>query len=357
MTRPDAGPAPAGIGPPPAHPLPFALPDRVAVNEVGPRDGFQLEKRVIPTADKIAVIDALAATGVAGIQVTSFVRPDAVPQLTDADAVIAGIRRDPAVIYTVLVPNMRGAQRALAHPADGWELMLSTTDSHSIANSNRPTADVLDRLGDVVALAREHHVAVGAGLATALGCPFEGRVPYGRVAWVVGRLHDMGLRHITVSDTVGVADPALVFDVCTRLGQDFPDVTVALHLHDTRGLALADVLAGMAAGVREFDSSVGGLGGCPFAPGATGNVATEDLVHMLALLGVDTGVDLGAILDIARTRVAPLIDHPLESALARSGPSWDVHAAPPHQVLPHPAAREGRDLPAAQGARHAPGLA
>ncbi len=314
--------------------LPFPLPPRVVINEVGPRDGFQLEEKTIATPDKVAIIDALGRTGVGRIQVTSFVRPDAVPQLTDADPVMESITRAPGVTYSVLVPNLRGAQRALRHGADGWDLMLSTTDSHSLANGNRTTADTLASLREVADLAGEHGIELSGGMGTALGCPFEGRVSYDRVAWVVGSLRDIGVRRAVICDTVGVADPGLVYEVCSRLARDFPDVTVTLHLHDTRGLALANVLAGLAAGVTEFDSSVGGLGGCPFAPGASGNVATEDLVHMLALLGVETGVDLDAVVTVARDLVAPVVDHPLESSLPRSGPSWQVYTAPGAQQLP-----------------------
>jgi hydroxymethylglutaryl-CoA lyase len=314
--------------------LPFALPPRVEINEVGPRDGFQLEKKTIATPDKVAIIDALARTGIRRMQITSFVRPDAVPQLTDADEVMESITRAPGVGYTVLVPNLRGAQRALRHGADCWDLMLSTTDAHSLANANRTTADTLTSLREVVDLAGEHSIDLAAGLGTALGCPFEGRVGYDRIAWVVGSLREMGVRRAVICDTVGVADPGWVYEVCSRLTREFPDMILALHLHDTRGLALANVLAGLAAGITNFDSSVGGLGGCPFAPGASGNVATEDLVHMLDLLGVETGVDLDAMIGIARELVAPVVDHPLESSLPRSGPSWQVYEAPGAQQLP-----------------------
>ncbi len=313
--------------------LPFELPARVEVNEVGPRDGFQLERTLIPTPKKVEIIDALSRTGVPGIQATSFVRPDAVPQLKDGDEVMRSIERRDAVTYAVLVPNLKGAQRALDHGADAWETMLSVSDSHSRANANRSTADALEGMRAVVRLADEHGVQVVGGMATALGCPFEGRMPYDRVAWVVGSYHDMGVRHVTIADTVGVADPAHVFTLCSRLRTDFPDVGFALHLHDTRGLGLANVLAGMAAGVVHFDSSVGGLGGCPFAPGATGNIATEDLVHMLALLGVETGVDLDALLTVSRELVAPAVDHALESSLSRAEPSWVLHSSPTGQVL------------------------
>lgn len=311
--------------------LPFALPARVRVHEVGPRDGFQLEKLTIPTPDKVGIVDALSRTGVTSVQATSFVRPDAVPQLADAEQVLERIHREPEVQYGVLVPNLRGAQRALACQADRWDLMLSVTDSHSIANANRPTGESLSALAEVTALAAEHDVQLLGGLGTALGCPFEGRVPYDRVAWVVSEYRNLGVRRVAVCDTVGVADPAVVYDVCSRLSRDFPDLGLVLHLHNTRGMGLANVMAGLAAGVTDFDASVGGLGGCPFAPGASGNVATEDLVHMLDLLGIETGVDAEALTRIARDQVAPLIDHPLESSLARSGPAWEVHAPPQRQ--------------------------
>jgi hydroxymethylglutaryl-CoA lyase len=314
--------------------LPFPLPRRVTINEVGPRDGFQLERRTIPTDRKVAIIDALSRTGVDRVQVTSFVRPDAVPQLTDADEVMAAITRTPGVTYTVLVPNLRGAQRALRRGADGWDLMLSVSDAHNLANANRTTAETLESLRPVIELGGEHELELTAGLGTALGCPFEGRLGYDRVAWVVGSLRELGVRRVAVCDTVGVADPGHVHEVCSRLKSEFPDVTITLHLHDTRGLALANVLAGLAAGVTEYDSSVGGLGGCPFAPGASGNVGTEDLAHMLALLGVQTRVDLDAVIAVARDLVAPVIDHPLESSLPRSGPSWQVYAGPGGQKLP-----------------------
>jgi hydroxymethylglutaryl-CoA lyase len=229
------------------------------------------------------------------------------------------------------VPNLKGAQRAVEHRAHVWETMLSVTDAHSRANANRNTGEALAGMRDVVALAQDEGVEVVGGMATALGCPFEGRTPYDRVAWVAGEYHDMGVRKVTVADTVGVADPAHVFAISSRLRADFPDIEFALHLHDTRGLGLSNVLAGMAAGIVDFDSSVGGLGGCPFAPGATGNIATEDLVHMLTLLGVQTGVDLPAMLAVSRELVAPVIDHPLESSLSRAEPSWSLHAAPAGQ--------------------------
>lgn len=313
--------------------LPWDLPGRIRINEVGPRDGFQLERAFIPTDRKVAIVDALSATGVPSVQVTSFVRPDAVPQLADAAEVMGAITRVPEVEYAVLVPNLTGLRRALPFRPDAVETMLSVTDSHSLSNANRTTAAALESVREVVDGAGEEGIEVVGGMATALGCPFEGRTPYDRVAWVVGEYHDMGVRRVTVADTVGVADPAHVHGMCTRLRTDFPDVTFALHLHDTRGLGLANVLAGMSAGIVDFDASVGGLGGCPFAPGATGNITTEDLLHMCALSGIETGTELDPYLHIARDLVAPVIDHPLESKHSRAEPSWVTFPAPDRQQL------------------------
>lgn len=308
------------------------LPTQVHVREVGPRDGFQAEAGFIPTDAKVAIIDRLAETGVPTIQATSVVHPRAVPQLADAEEVMARITRRPGIRYSVLVPNLRGAERAVAMQVDEWDLMLSVTDAHSRSNANRDTEEALDAMAAVAELGHRHGVRVSGGMATALGCPFEGRTPYERLHHVVGRYHEMGIRHMSVADTVGVADPRLVYDVMSRLLADFPDVEFGLHLHNTRGMALANVLAGMQAGVTVFDSAVAGLGGCPYAPGATGNLATDDLVHMLELMEVETGVDMAAVLSLARGTVADAVDHALESAVARAGVSWDLHTAPERQV-------------------------
>src|ERR1700754_2252272 len=297
--------------------LPFELPAKVRIQEVGPRDGFQLEPTVIRTADKIAIIDALGATGVPAMQLTSFVRPDAVPQLSDAAQVMAGYTKVPAVEYSVLIPNLKGAQRALEFDADVWELMLSTTDAHSIANANRTTEAAFEMIRPEIELGQANGIHLVGGLATALGCPFEGRTSFERVAWVVGLYADAGVRHVTLADTAGLAYPAHVHEMSTRLRAAFPEVTITLHLHNTRGLGMANVLAGLAAGITHYDSSIGGLGGCPYAPGATGNIATEELVHLLSLLGVDTGVDLDALIRIARGPVRTAVRHPLESSFGK----------------------------------------
>ncbi len=308
--------------------FPFELPVTVTIQEVGPRDGFQLEQRRIPTEAKVAIIDALSASGLPAIQLTSFVRPEAVPQLADADDVLRRIERNPAVDYSVLVPNLRGAERAATFAVDTWELMLSTTDAHSIANANRPTREAFDRILPAIELGQAEGARLVGVMATALGCPFEGRPAYDRIAWVVGLYAEAGVTCISIADTAGLADPAHVHHVFAQLRRDFPGITFSVHLHNTRGLGMANVLASIAAGVTIFDASIGGLGGCPYAPGASGNIATEELVHMLELLGITTGVDLDALIRIARHEVAPVVDHSLESSFGRADPSW--------QLYPHP---------------------
>lgn len=305
--------------------------DLIKVKEVGPRDGLQMEKSFIPTEEKIKLINALSKTGVSGIQVTSVVHPKAVPQLADAEIVMKNIEREPNVKYSVLVPNVRGAERAVVMQADEWELMHSVTESHCRANSNKSVDESLKEHEKVVKIAHQNNVTVHGGMATALGCPFEGRVPFERVLYTAEAYYSMGIRHIGVADTIGCADPRLVNTTMKQLVDKFPDVEFSLHLHNTRGMALANILAGIDAGILNYDASIGGLGGCPYAPGATGNVATEELVHMLDLMNLQSGVDINQLLSISKD-VERLVGHELESAIHRAGPSYQLHAAPNAQV-------------------------
>lgn len=314
--------------------LPFDLPAKVRINEVGPRDGFQLESKAIPTPEKIKIIDALSDSGLPAIQLTAFVRPAAVPQLSDALEVVAGHRRVDGVDYSVLVPNLKGAEQALDLEVNTWELMLSVSDAHSIANANSSTLESFERLRPAIDLGLKQGINLVGGMGTALGCPFEGRVSYERVAWVVELYRSSGVRTVNLADTAGLADPAHVFSICSRLRSDFPDVHFSLHLHNTRGMGLANVMAGLAAGISSFDSSIGGLGGCPYAPGATGNIATEELVHLLELIGIDTGVNLESLINIARGPVRSAVGHQLESSFERADPAWVLHTPPVRQLLP-----------------------
>jgi hydroxymethylglutaryl-CoA lyase len=300
------------------------LPDAVTIVDVTTRDGFQMESGpFIPTEQKIEIVNLLSRSGIPEIQVTSFVHPKAVPQLADADEVMRRIDRLPGVKYRVLVPNLIGAERALAAGTDELNLMVSVTDSHSLANANRTTAEALELLAPVLDLAARAGVPATAGGATGLGCPFEGFPSIERLCQVYGFFYERGVRKMSVADTAGMANPLLVYDRLSRLREHFPDVTFALHLHDTRRMATANVLAGLAAGVTEFDGSTGGLGGCPYSPGATGNIATEDLVHMFHALGVHTGVDLDALLAVSR-RLREVVGHDLDSTILRAGKSSDL---------------------------------
>lgn len=299
------------------------LPRRVDVYEVGPRDGFQMEAEWIPTPQKVRVINALSQTGLRLIQVTAFVHPSAVPQHKHAEDVYRGITRVPGIIYEALVLNRKGAERALAAGADKLEMVVSATDSHSLANANRTTAEALDGLRSVARLAADAGIPCSGGIATALGCPYEGFPSLERLAMVCDAYRDMGVSELSIADTSGMANPSLVYDRLTQLRGRYPEAAFRLHLHDTRRMATANIIAALEAGVTRFDGAVGGLGGCPYAPGATGNIATEDMVHMFHEMGLETGVDLDRLIDVARV-VGEIVRHPLESSMVRAGKSQSI---------------------------------
>lgn len=306
------------------------LPDRVHIMEVGPRDGFQIEPEFIPTNTKVEIIDALSRTGVPEIQATSFVHPRATPQMADAEEVMKLIARVPGVVYQVLVPNLKGLQRAIPAKPDRVECFVSVSESHNRANSNRSIEDSMRELDQIVATARAAGLDVQGGLPTAFGCPFEGDVPVEQLDRVVKRFMAAGVRAFTLGDTTGMANPRQVYDVCAHLLDTHPGTRWTLHPHNTRDMALAGVLAAMQAGVTRFDASIGGMGGCPYAPGATGNVATEDLVNMLHEMGIETGINLDALIAVAK-RLQEIIPHPLESHMIRAGKRTDLHEAPAAQ--------------------------
>jgi len=301
------------------------LPARVLVTEVVARDGFQDEPRQIGTGAKVRVLHGLASAGVRALEATSFVSPHAVPQMADAEQVLAGLGTLPGVEVSALVPNVRGAERALATDVDALHLVVSASDGHSLSNVRRTTDEALDGLEQVVRLVRAQRDAraLSAGIATAFVCPFEGPVPLDRLSRVVGRLVDAGVGTVTLADTIGRAHPRQVSTTLAALRTRHPEVSFGLHLHDTAGMALANTLAALSVGVDRFDASLGGLGGCPFAPGAAGNVATEDLAHMLESMGVDTGLDVPALVEAARA-LPDLVGHPLTSRLARAGVDYRV---------------------------------
>ena len=304
-----------------------SLPAAVTVVDTTTRDGFQMELGYfIPTQQKIEIVNAIARAGIPEIQVTGFVHPKAIPQLQDAEDVMRGIERLPEVKYRALVPNLRGAERAIDAGADEINLLVSVTDSHSLSNANCTTEQALERLEPAAGLAYQRGVSMTGDTATSLGCPFEGLPSLERLTWVIERFYSWGIRKVSLADTVGMADPALVYDRLSRLGERFPDVEFSLHLHDTRRMAMPNIIAALQAGVTEFDGTIGGLGGCPYAPGATGNISTEDMVHMFHQMGIETGVDLDALLDIAR-RLKEIVNHDLDSYILRAGKSTDLITA------------------------------
>ena len=291
---------------------------RVAVTEVGTRDGFQSEAAFIPTADKAGVIDALIGAGVTHVEATSFVSPRAVPQLADAHEVLARVARRADAHLSALVPNPRGAERALGAGVDEMVSFVSASETHNRANLNAPIADSLANVAQVAAIARGH-VPLRGAIACAFGCPFEGEVPVDAALRVVDAYAALGIDRLTLGDTTGMATPPTVARLVQAIAGRFPQMRVALHFHNTRGIGLANVMVGLDLGVREFESSIGGLGGCPFAPGATGNVCTEDLVYLLEESGFDTGVDLDALIAVAQ-RVEAIVGRTLPGQVMKAGP-------------------------------------
>ncbi|QLJ11901.1 hydroxymethylglutaryl-CoA lyase [Pseudomonas putida] len=302
---------------------------RLFMQEVATRDGFQNEKNFIQTEDKISLINELSQCGYAKIEVTSFTSPKAIPALRDAEAVMAGIARQPGVEYTVLVPNVRGAGRALGCGIDEANLVMSVSEPHNHSNLRMTREQSFTQLKDVVAVIGSGPVAVNVSLSTVFGCPMQGDVPSADVLRFVERFAALGVRGVTLCDTTGMAYPSQVEALSRQVLEHFPNLQVTLHFHNTRGMALANTLAALAAGVNRFDASLGGLGGCPYAPGASGNVCTEDLVHMLELMGYDTGMDLHRVL-AASARLPGLIGHDTPSQILRAGRRLDLHPIPEH---------------------------
>ena len=301
---------------------------RIHLQEVGPRDGLQPEERFVDTGDKVALVDALSRCGVAKIEVTSFVSAAAIPQRRDADAVMRRIRREPGVVYTALVPNRRGAERAIESGADELNLVMSASDSHNLANLRMTQAQSFDALAQTAALARAAGVAVNVSLSCSFGCPMDGEVPPETVlGWARRCVEDLGAAGVTLCDTTGMAYPTQVARLTRAFRDRHPGTELTLHFHNTRGMGLANVLAGIAAGADRFDASLGGLGGCPYAPGASGNVCTEEIAHALQCMGSDTGIDLAALLQ-ASSRLPALVGHDVPSQLLKAGRRLDLHPRP-----------------------------
>jgi hydroxymethylglutaryl-CoA lyase len=297
------------------------LPTAVRIREVGPRDGFQNEPEVIPTEEKVRLIGSLAATGLSRLEVTSFVRPDVIPQLADAEEVLEAIDRPSGVAYSVLIPNQRGLARALAHRGrfDEINVFLSASETHNQRNVNRSISDSLEGLRGTVGTAREEGLRCEGVISVVFGCPYEGEVPPSRVFEIAERLADAGCQEISFGDTTGMANPRQVREFFAAARDRLTEVELTAHFHNTRGQGLANVLAALEQGVDSFESAFGELGGSPLTPGATGNISTEDLVSMLEEMGIQTGVDLERLIGASRA-VQELLGRPLGAHVLRAGP-------------------------------------
>ncbi len=302
---------------------------RLFFNDVVARDGFQIEPNFIPTDDKVALIDALSQCGFAKIEVTSFTSPKAIPMLRDAEEVMRRIQRVQGVEYTVLVPNLRGAERAFESRADEFNLVMSTSETHNRANLRMDREKSIAALAEVIRFV-DGRTPINVSLSTAFGCPMEGDVPQSVVEQYVQRFADLGVRGISICDTTGMAHPAQVSKMAEDLLRKFDSVQLTFHFHNTRGMGLANILAAVQSGITRFDGSLGGLGGCPYAPGASGNISSEDAIHMLDAMGYETGIDLDALLAIAK-RLPQIVGHGVPGQVLKAGRIHDLHPIPPSQ--------------------------
>ncbi len=301
---------------------------KLAINEVATRDGFQMEGRFIETDDKVALVDELSALGYAKIEVTSFTSAQAIPALRDAEAVMKRIRRAPAVVYTALVPNVRGGERALECRTDEFNLVMSASETHNVANLRMTRDQSFRQLREVISLAASAGVPSNVSLSCVFGCPMEGEVPVDVVMGWIDRFAEAGAAGVTLCDTTGMAHPIQVQELCAAALRRHPALGFTGHFHDTRAMGLVNTVAAVEAGIRQFDMSLGGIGGCPYAPGASGNVATEDVVHLLACMGYRTGIDLDGLIRAAG-HLQRLVGHALPAQVSRAGPRLTRHAPPP----------------------------
>ena len=305
---------------------------RIYINDVGVRDGFQIEKNIIPTETKIALIDTLSETGIAKIETTSFVHPKLVPNMADAVDVLANIRRVRGVTYSVLVPNLKGMERAVeTHLTRGRideiNVFMSASETHNRANVNRSCDESFADFALMITMAKDAGIRMNGTVSTSFGCPFEGAVPEARVLAFAERYLALGFDGVTLADTTGMANPAQVERLAAAAVQRCGKAELTLHFHNTRGMGLANVVAGIRAGITHYDGSLAGLGGCPFAPGATGNICTEDMVNMLEDMGYDTGVDLDRLL-AAAVKVPAIVGHEVTGQVMRAGKTMHLHPVP-----------------------------
>lgn len=301
--------------------------DRLIVQEVSPRDGLQIEPLWVPTAEKIRLVNDLSQAGFSRIEAGSFVSPKAIPALRDGEEVFQGITRQAGVIYVALIPNLKGAQRAVGAAADELNLVMSASETHNRANMRMSCDQSLRAFADIASFGAEHSVLLNGSVATAFGCPFEGKISEDRVCEIVDQYLELGLAGISLADTTGMANPRQVSRIVKRVLERVPSTALTLHFHNTRGLGLCNVLAAYESGARRFDASLGGLGGCPFAPGASGNICTEDLVNLCEEMGIPTGIDLPLLLQLSR-RLPALLGHDMPGQVAKAGLNCDLHPKP-----------------------------
>ena len=301
-------------------------PERVRIVEVGPRDGFQMEREFIPTRLKTEVIDLISASGVSKIEATSFVSPKAIPQLADSNEVMKAIRRRPGVLYSALVPNLEGIHRAIEASVDAARLVVCATETYNMRNVGLTINESLEACEAMLDVASDSNISVEAVIAVAFGCPFEGAVSEAAVVHLAQRFAALGIEELSIADSIGVASPVQMKRLMRALQSALPEARFSLHLHDTRGLGLANVLAALDVGIDTFDASIGGLGGCPVTTASTGNIATEDLAHMCAEMGIETGVDLDLVRRASR-RMESFLDRPLPSRVLRAGSREELFAA------------------------------
>jgi hydroxymethylglutaryl-CoA lyase len=303
--------------------------NRIYFNEVATRDGFQIEPSFIPTDLKVELIDALSQCGYAKIEATSFTSPKAIPMLKDAEEVMSRIQRNPKVEYSVLVPNLRGAQRALDSRADELNLVMSTSETHNRSNLRMGREESFSALREVIEFINGR-IPINVSLSTAFGCPMEGDVPQDVVINYVSRFDNLGVRGVTICDTTGMAQPVQVQKMIDALHKQFKHLQLTMHFHNTRGMGLANILASVQSGITRFDGSLGGLGGCPYAPGASGNVCSEDAIHMVDAMGYDTGINIDVLLAIAKG-LPQIVGHDVPGQVAKAGRIHDLHPEPPCQ--------------------------
>jgi len=299
---------------------------QIYFNEVVTRDGFQMEAEFVPTDTKVELINALSRCGYAKIEVTSFTSAKAIPMLRDAEEVMGRIQRAPSVEYTVLVPNVRGAERAMEVKPDEFNLVMSTSETHNLSNLRMPRENSFAALKEVI---RQfgHQVPVNVSLSACFGCPMEGDVSQQEVLQWSQRFADLGVRGLTICDTTGMAQPNQVAQMCEVLQQRFPSLQLTLHFHNTRGMGLANVLAAVQSGITRFDGSLGGLGGCPYAPGASGNICSEDAIHMLDAMGYETGINIPKLLQLAK-ELSQIVGHEVPGQVAKAGSTYTLHPEP-----------------------------